>query len=153
MNQMNLPRATREAKSRIANSRQPLKDPRAFGNDISVPGYTLKWVRKFFNGAQEDRSNFFSARQMGWEPVRVEELPDKFALLKDSEGYVSKDGCILCKLDAETAANNVAYYEQMAINNATATAKSFVAEDGNNRIMPRTIEANKTRVLKVPPSA
>lgn len=88
-------------------------EPDALGTDVRI-----RFIRKFFSSGEEDKTSFFKRLQAGWLPVKFEELErthPHLAYLRDPDGFIAWNGCILCKIDAQTAAYNVQECEDMAL--------------------------------------
>jgi hypothetical protein len=137
----------READTRQANARKPLKNPNKINENFNLGAeWKLRWVRKYFNGAEEDKTNFFRRRQQGWEPVKASELSDEFQYLKDNDGLIAKDGCILCKIPASVAADHAAYYEQLALGQLEGAMSEFKS-NGRDERMPKFSEGRQ-RVIR-----
>lgn len=133
----------REAETRQATARKPLRNPNAFDDNFNLgPEWKLRWVRKYYNGAEEDKTNFFRRRQQGWEPVKASELSEKFQYLKDNDGLIARDGCILCKIPAEVAQEHAAYYEQLALGQARGAMSEFESNGVDSR-MPKFREGTQ----------
>jgi hypothetical protein len=147
---MRIDKTPREILTRAASQRSaPLRDPRSMPMDFNLGSdVKLRWIRKFFNGAEEDRDAFFDRKAMGWTPVKAEEVGEKYELLKDNNGNISRHGCVLCKIDAETAAEHVAFYEQKALGLAESAKTEFEREGGQNEAMPKFTEGGKSRVIR-----
>lgn len=139
-------------KSRSQETRGARKRPEGWTPPNSVPtGIDLgpdvvaRWIRKFFNGAEEDKQSFFKRLERGWEPVKPEELP-QLRRLVDADGNIASNGCILCKIDKAIAAADVEYYEDMAIG-ALASAKSDYTKDAHE-FVPKFSEGGKAKVFR-----
>ena len=116
-------------------------DPLALGPDVK-----LRWLRQFFNRAEEDVQSLFKRFARGWVPVKVEEIPS-LKFLSDPKGNIASNGCILCKIDAKVAQMDVEYYEDQALGNLAGASRDFVTSSSDARI-EKTIEANSRKSFR-----
>lgn len=140
-------RQARAQETRAAAKRpEGWQPPNSMPMNIDLgPDVRVRWIRKFFNGAEEDKTSFFKRMQRGWVPVKPEEVP-ALKYLTDANGNVACNGCVLCKIDAEIAQADVEYYEDMATG-ALASAKSeYMSSD--HEYVPKFAESSKPRVFK-----
>ncbi len=107
----------------------------------------VRWIRKFFDGSEEDKTSMFKRMQRGWVPVKPEEVPH-LAYLKNAEGNIQQSGCVLMKIDAAIAKLDVEYYEQQALGAYQASKKSFETEDANNPYIKKFSESGKPSVFR-----
>ena len=112
------------------------------GSDVKV-----RWIRKFYDGSEEDKTSIFKRMQRGWVVVKPEEVP-QLQYLVNQEGNIQQAGCILMKIDAEIAQLDVEYYEQQALGAYQAAKKGFEAEDNNNPYIKKFSEAGKPSVFR-----
>lgn len=115
-----------------------LVDPEALGPDVR-----LRWIRKYFSGAEEDKTSFFRRQARGWIPVSAEELP-KYATLRDPEGNIASSGCILCKIPTETALLDVQYYEDLAQGALETATGEFDDASTDGRVRTKVITAKRS---------
>lgn len=113
-------------------------DPNALGPEIR-----LRWISKFITKSEIDYTRFFDRQQRGWVPVKPEELP-KLGHLKDPDGNIAKNGCILCKIDASIAQMDVEFFEDQAIGALEGSSREFTNSDDNNKAMPKFQESKRT---------
>jgi hypothetical protein len=113
--------------------------------------WRVRWVRRYYNGAEEDKQNFFSYLQDGWVPVKPEEIPagqiPNISLFIDKDGNIARSGCILMKIDAEIAKANVSYYEAMATGALASTLQEY--QNDSDPRMPKTAEVSQLRNPRV----
>ena len=122
--------------------------PNAMRDDIDLgPDIKVRWIRKYFDGSEEDKTSIFKRMQRGWVLVKPEEVPH-LNYLVNSEGSIQQSGCVLMKIDAEIARLDVEYYEGQAIGAYQASKRSFETEDNQNPYIKKFSEAGKPSVFR-----
>lgn len=142
-------RKNRNQESRSANQRPAgYKPPGANPLEGLTLGdaVTLRLVRKFYTGAEEDKQNFLAMSLEGWVPVKATEVPEKFQYLKDNDGNIAYLGCVLCKNDAQRVEWNRTYFEDKAAG-ALASAQGEFESNGQDGRMPKFSEGS-SKVFK-----
>ena len=122
--------------------------PNSMNMDIDLgPDIKVRWIRKFYDGSEEDKTSMFKRMQRGWVVVKPEEVPH-LQYLVNQDGCIQQAGCILMKIDAEIARLDVEYYEQQALGAYQAAKKSFETEDANNPYIKKFSESGKPSVFR-----
>lgn len=136
------PRVNRQQETRGATKRpEGWIPPNAMPMDIDLgPDVKVRWIRKFINGAEEDKTSFFRRLQRGWTPVRPEEVPH-LAHLRDGD-VVMSNGCILCKIDAAIARADVQFYEDRATGALASAKGEFENTGGRDERIPKFSEGS-----------
>jgi hypothetical protein len=111
------------------------------------PDIKLRWIRKYFDGSEEDKTSLFKRLQRGWVMVKPEEVPE-LSYLVNSEGNIQQSGCVLMKIDKDIADLDVQYYEQQALGAYQASKKSFENEDNGNSAIRKFSESGKPSVFR-----
>lgn len=106
-----------------------------------------RWVRKYFDGSEEDKTSLFKRIQRGWVPVKPEEVPH-LSFLINQEGLIQQAGCILMKRDAEECRLDVEYYEEQALGAYQSAKKSFEKDDNNNSSILKFSETGKPSIFR-----
>jgi hypothetical protein len=119
-------------------------DPHRLGEGIA-----LRWIRKYFTRGEEDVQSFFKRLQRGWTPVALEEIPE-LSMLRDPDGNIASNGCVLCKNDAARMQIDVEYYEDMAIGNLASESAKFLEENASGAIPKFQKGSKKSFVGKLP---
>lgn len=142
-----LARTNRSQEARGASKRpEGWTPPNSMPMNVDLgPDVKARWIRRFFNGAEEDKASFFKRLQRGWVPVKPEEVP-QLSYLIDEAGNIACNGCVLCKIDAATAAADVEHYEDMAIG-ALASAKSDYTKEAHE-FVPKFSEGGKAKIFR-----
>ena len=122
--------------------------PNSMCMDIDLgPDIKVRWIRKFYDGSEEDKTSMFKRMQRGWVVVKPEEVPH-LQYLVNQEGNIQQAGCILMKIDAEIAQLDVEYYEQQALGAYQASKQSFETEDNRNSSIRKFSESGKPSVFR-----
>src|ERR1035438_9320674 len=65
--------------------------PNSMVMDIDLgPDVKVRWVRKFYDGSEEDKTSLFKRMQRGWVIVKPEEVPQLQYLVNRSEEHTSE---------------------------------------------------------------
>lgn len=117
-------------------------NPRGMPMDIDLgPKVRLRWVRRYFNGAEQDTEALGERRNAGWVPVDPKEIPEKYQYLS-RDGMVQRKGCVLCKIDADIAASHTAFAENKALGLIEGARSVFEEGEADSR-MPRFSNAEQ----------
>ena len=111
------------------------------------PDVKVRWIRKFYDGSEEDKTSIFKRMQRGWVVVKPEEVPH-LQYLVNQEGNIQQAGCILMKIDADVARLDVEYYEAQALGAYQASKRSFETEDNQNSSIKKFSESGKPSVFR-----
>lgn len=119
--------------------------PSTLPDPTPVPGWTFRWIRTGSLGTA-DNSNVSMRFREGWEPVRIEEVPE-LQVMSDVgtrfEGCVEVGGLLLCKAPEEKMAARQKYYREQAENQMAAVDERFMGE--NDPRMPLLKPDRQTR--------
>lgn len=104
---------TREAQSRD-NDKRRVWQPHGMTDTPEPPaGWLYRWVRHELRG-DDDSSNVIKRMREGYEPVRVDELPEDFVAQTVTDGkhagVVRNGDLILCKIPVETVQEREQYF-------------------------------------------
>lgn len=127
----NDPRAPRTTATRVATSRQEeWKSPSTLPDPDPQDGYVYRWIRTATFG-QPDPTNVSARFREGWQPVPKEEV-EYLGLMPDHRSRFPANlevgGLLLCKMEAERAAQRQRHYEKMAQNQLSASDHNFMKQ-------------------------
>jgi hypothetical protein len=112
-------------------------NPQILGEDI-----TVRWVRKWITKTEEDQTSLFKRMSVGWIPVKAEEIPS-LEMLRDPDGHIASNGCILCKIPSIEARYQKEYCEERALGQLEGAAGDFLREDAGGRIPKQVLADSK----------
>ena len=122
--------------------------PNSMVMDIDLgPDVKVRWIRKFYDGSEEDKTSIFKRMQRGWVLVKPEEVP-KLQYLVNQEGSIQQAGCVLMKIDKDIADLDVQYYEEQALGAYKAAKQGFEKEDNSNPYIKKFSESGKPSVFR-----